>query len=77
MKTLRAVLQIPVLLLTFYLGVMNAYSIVQYVQMTPRFGFDWHFVAYVAEGILEVALLVWFYRRLGTATHPCADGNAA
>ena len=65
MKTIRTILQIPVLLLILYLGVLNLYSVMRAMQSGPSFGFAWNFYASVAEGCLEVTLLVWCDRRLG------------
>jgi hypothetical protein len=65
MKTLKTVLQTPVLLLILYLGSVNLYETVRAFQATPRMGFGWELYASVAEGILEVALLVVLYRWLG------------
>ena len=65
MKTLKTVLQTPVLLLILYLGSVTLYETARALLATPRMGFGWQFYASVGEGILEVALLVVLYRWLG------------
>ena len=75
MKTLKTVLQTPVLLLILCLGTLNLYSVIQTFQATPRFTFGWGFYAPIAEGVLEVALLVLLYRWLGRSTPPTNARN--
>jgi len=64
MHALRTALQIPLLVVIVYLGSVNLYTLIQALR-GPSFGFAWPFYASVAEGILEVVLLVWLYRWLG------------
>ena len=65
MKTLKTVLQTPVLLLILYLGSVTLYETARAFQAPPRMWFAWQFYASFAEGALEVALLVMLYRWLG------------
>ena len=65
MKTLKTVLQTPVLLLILYLGSVTVHETVRALQAIPRMGFGWQFYASIVESILEVALLVVLYRWLG------------
>ena len=65
MKTLRTVLQTPVLLLILYLGSVTVYETARALQAIPRMGLGWQFYASIVESILENALLVVLYRWLG------------
>ncbi len=69
MKTLKTILQIPLLLLIIYLGSMTTGEVFRTIQFlaTHQRGYadlHWHSYAHLVLGVLEVAVLVLLYRKL-------------
>jgi hypothetical protein len=64
MKTLRTILQIPVLLLILYLGSVSGSQLIRDVQHGNFPPYDWRSYAHIVLGVLEIVVLIWVYRRL-------------